>query len=70
MREFTVEHHDKLIETARHMITRKPTSPESEYLRDLAQIALNVLIAEETGTELSVNGDALILGGITTETSW
>ncbi|ECM9894695.1 hypothetical protein YL93_21675 [Salmonella enterica subsp. enterica serovar Montevideo] len=70
MREFTVEHRDKLIETARYMITWKLMSPESEYLRDLAQIALNVLTAEETGTELSVNGTALILGGITTETSW
>lgn len=49
--EFTNERRDKLIETALHMITRKPTSPESEYLRDLAQIALNVLIAEEAGTE-------------------
>ncbi|EDS6807052.1 hypothetical protein AZH90_004321 [Salmonella enterica subsp. enterica serovar Legon] len=54
MRKFTDERRDKLIETARHMITRKPTSPESEYLRDLAQIALGVLIAEEAGTELSV----------------
>lgn len=52
MREFTDERRDKLIETARHMITRKPTSPESEYLRDLVQIALNVLIAEEAGIPL------------------
>lgn len=53
--EFTDERRDKLIETVRHMITRKPTSPESEYLKDLAQIALNVLTAEEIGIEHYVN---------------